>query len=823
MSDLPRKARAVIIGGGVIGCSVAYHLTLLGWKDVVLLERKRLTSGTTWHAAGLVAQLRATLNMTLLAKYSADLYDRLEAETGVATGYRRNGAITLALTTGRFEELRRLASMAKPFGIEVEPISAAEAAQKHPLVETGDVAGAVWMPLDGQADPTNIAMALAKGARQRGAKIFENVAVTGITQSKGRATGVVTAGGSIEADIVVNCAGLWAREVGAMAGVPVPLQACEHFYVVTEPVPGLPRNAPVLRVPDECSYFKEDAGKLLVGFFEPKAKPWAVDGVPADFEFGTLPDDWDHIAPELEKAMARIPALGATGIRTFFNGPESFTPDDRYLLGESPVLRNFFVAAGFNSVGIQSAGGAGKALAEWIDTGEPSMDLSDVDIRRMFPFQATKSYLVARVEETLGLLFADHWPYRQYATSRAVRHTPAHEALAARGGCFGEATGFERPLFYATAEQMAAGTAPELTFGWERQPWFANVAREHAAIRENVAVIDMSPFGKIRVVGRDAFAVLQRICANDIDVPVGRLVYTQWLNARGGIEADLTVTRFSETEFLIVTSAAAVTRDMAWLQRHIPEDANCSAIDVTSGEACFAVAGPRARELLAPIVCIDLSNPAFPFGSVRTAELGMAPVRLHRVSYVGELGWEVYVATDMARHVFSTIERRLQELGGAMAGILAMDSCRIEKAYRHFGHDIASDDHVLEAGLGFAVKVNKPAGPYGHFIGRAAVTRKQETGLTKRMVQVLLDDPQQMLYHNEPILRDGTIAGYVTSGAYGHQLGASVGLGFVSCAPDEQDHDVVSSKYQIEIAGSRKSARASLSSMYDPQSRRMRL
>jgi 4-methylaminobutanoate oxidase (formaldehyde-forming) len=822
MTEIPRKARAVIIGGGVIGCSVAYHLTLLGWKDVVLLERKRLTSGTTWHAAGLIAQLRATLNMTLLAKYSADLYDRLEAETGVATGYRRNGAITVALTGDRFEELRRLASMAKPFGIEVEAISAREVNEKHALIDTRDVVGAVWMPLDGQADPTNIAMALAKGARQRGAQIFENVAVTGIARDKGRVRGVTTALGAIEADIVVNCAGLWAGEVGAMADAPVPLQACEHFYVVTEAVKGLPRNAPVLRVPDECSYFKEDAGKLLVGFFERKAKPWAVGGVPDDFEFGTLPDDWDHIAPELEKAMARIPVLGETGIRTFFNGPESFTPDDRYLLGESPMLRNFFVAAGFNSVGIQSAGGAGKALAEWIDNGEPSMDLTDVDIRRMFPFQSTKSYRVQRVEETLGLLFADHWPYRQYTTSRDARHLPVHEALLARGGCFGEAAGFERPLFYATEEQVAAGVRPSLTLGWGRQRWFANVAAEHAAIRSNVAVMDMSPFGKIRLVGRDASSVLQRICANDIDVPAGRLVYTQWLNSKGGIEADLTVARLSEVEFLVVTSAAAVVRDMAWLQRHIPDEAHCWATDVSSGEACFAVAGPRARELLAPIVSINLSNPEFPFGAVRNAELGMAPVRLHRVSYVGELGWEVYVACDMARHVFSTIDKRLRELGGSMAGMLAVESCRIEKAYRHFGHDIAGDDHVLEAGLAFAVKINKPAGRFGDFIGREAVIRRQQTGPTKRMIQLLLEDSTLMLYHNEPIVRDGHVAGYITSGAYGHHLGASVGLGFVSCRADEQDQDVLNSQYLVEIAGTRFAARASLLPMYDPQSRSMR-
>ena len=823
MNELPGKARAVIIGGGVIGCSVAYHLTLLGWKDVVLLERKRLTSGTTWHAAGLIAQLRATLNMTRLAKYSADLYDRLEEETGIATGYRRHGAVTLALTEGRLEELRRLASMAKPFGIDVETISAKEAKEKHPLVETRDVVGAIWMPADGQADPTNIAMALAKGARQRGARIFENVAVTGINQAAGRVTGVATAAGAIEADVVINCAGLWARDVGAMAGVPVPLQACEHFYVVTEPVAGLARNTPVLRVPDECSYFKEDAGKLLVGFFEPKAKPWAVDGVPPDFEFGTLPDDWDHVAPELEKAMVRVPALASTGIRTFFNGPESFTPDDRYLLGEVPTLRNFFVATGFNSVGIQSAGGAGKALAEWIDSGEPSMDLTDVDVRRMFPFQATKSYLVSRVEETLGLLFADHWPHRQYATARNVRHTPVHEALASHGACFGEAAGFERPLFYATPEQVTAGMKPVLKVGWGRQRWFANVAFEHAAIRQNVAIMDMSPFGKIKVSGRDALAVLQRICANDVDVPAGRLVYTQWLNQRGGIEADLTVARLAENDFLIVTSAFAVPRDMAWLRRHIPDDAHCFATDVTAGEACFAVAGPRTRELLAPIVSVDLSNASFPFGQVREAELGMAPIRMHRVSYVGELGWEIYVATDMARHIFGVLEKRLVELRGAFAGMLAIDGCRLEKAYRHFGHDIAGDDHVLESGLGFAVKTGKRSGRFGDFIGRESVLRVRDTGLSKRMLQLVLQEPEPILYHNEPILRDGTVAGYVTSGAYGHHLGASVGLGFVTCRPGETDAETLQSKYQIEIAGRRVDARPSLGALYDPQSRRMRL
>lgn len=820
MVDLPAQARAVIVGGGVVGCSVAYHLTKLGWKDVVLLERKRLTSGTTWHAAGLIAHLRATLNMTLLARYSGQLYENLEAETDIATGFVRNGAFTLALTPSRFEEVRRLASMAKPFGIEVEAVSSTEVRARHPLVETRDIVGAVWMPQDGQADPTNIALALAKGARLRGARIFENVAVTGVTTERGRATGVRTDQGSIAADVVINCAGLWAREVGRAARVPVPVQACEHFYVVTEAMPGLPRHAPVLRVPDECSYFKEDAGKLLVGFFEPKAKPWAVDGVPPDFEFGTLPDDWDQIAPELEMATRRIPALSKTGIRTFFNGPESFTPDDRYLLGETPGLRNFFVAAGFNSVGIQSAGGAGKALAEWIDGGEAPLDLSDVDIRRMFPHQATKSYIVNRVKETLGLLYADHWPYRQYETARDARRTPFHHDLVALGGRFGEVAGFERPLFYSDGGDEKAD--PPLSFGWTRQPWFDRVAHEHHALRGAVGMIDMSPFGKIRVEGRDALDVLQKVSANDIDVPVGRLVYTQWLNARGGVEADLTVARLGETEFLIVTSATAIGRDLAWLKRHIPDEARCIAVDVTVAEACLAVAGPRARELLAPIAECDLSNDAFPFGSVRHGEIGMAPVRLHRVSYVGELGWEIYVSADQAHEVARVAFDRLRDLDGAMAGTLAMDSCRIEKAYRHFGHDIASDDHVLEAGLGFAVRTKKRDGRFGAFIGRDAVVKKREAGLSKRFLQFRMTDASVLVYHNEPIIRDGQITGYLTSGAYGHHLGAAIGLGYTSVAPGEREEDVLASSYEIEIAGARYPTVASLTPMYDPSSRRMR-
>jgi 4-methylaminobutanoate oxidase (formaldehyde-forming) len=823
MTDLPRHARAAIIGGGVVGCSVAYHLAKLGWTDVVLLERKRLTSGTTWHAAGLIGQLRATLTLTLLAKYTAGLYTKLEEETGLATGFRQNGSLSLALTAERFEELKRQASMAKPFGLDVHVLTPQEARERHPQIDLKDVVGGIFIPSDGQADPANIAQALAKGARMSGVRIFENTKVTGILQEKGRATGVTTDKGSISADYVVNCAGLWGREVGRMAGVNVPLMACEHFYVVTDASPEIPRNLPVLRVPDECAYAKEDAGKLLVGFFEPTAKPWGIDGVPEHAEFLTLPDDWDHIAPQLEQAMARLPILARTGIHTFFNGPESFTPDNRYLLGEAPELKNFFVAAGFNSIGIQSAGGAGKALAEWMHTGEPTMDLMGVDIRRMFPFQGNKTYLVNRVSETLGLLYADHFPYRHYASARGVRHSPLHERLEAHGACFGEAAGWERPFWFLPAEASTRGEKPEYRYSWKRQNWFDYAAAEHKAVRTGVALFDMTPFGKIRVEGPDAEAVLQKICANDVTVEPGRIVYTQWLNRNGGIEADLTVARLSDTEFLVVTSSGTVPRDLAWLKQHIPEDARCITTDVTSGEACLAIMGPKSRELLQPLVNVDLSNPAFPFATAKTIEIGMGLARAHRVTYVGELGWEIYVATDMARHVFDTIAARGADVGLRLAGMHALDSCRIEKAYRHMGHDIGHADHVLEAGLGFAVKVDKTAGRFGDFIGREAVRRRKQNGVRSRLVQFLLEDPEPLLYHNEPIWRDGATAGYLTSGAYGHHLGAAVGLGYVKCAPGESADELLASRFEIEVAGRRVPAQASLKALYDPKADRVRM
>jgi glycine cleavage system T protein len=822
MSELPAKAQAVIIGGGVIGCSVAYHLAKLGWRDVVLLERKQLACGTTWHAAGLIGQLRATANMTKLARYGAELYANLEAETGVATGFRRVGSISLALTRERLEELARGASMARAFGVDVEEISVAEAARRHPLTSMVGVVGAIYLPRDGQADPSNVALSMARGATKAGVSVRENVAVTGILVDKGRVKGVTTEAGRIAADIVINCAGMWGRRIGRMAGVHLPLQACEHFYVVTEPSEEIPSGLPVLRVTDECAYYKEDAGKILLGAFEPRAKPWGIDGIPEEFCFDELPADLEHFAPILETATRRMPLLGRLGIRSFFNGPESFTHDNRYLLGETPEVGGFFVACGFNSVGIQSAAGAGKALAEWIVGGAPPFDLWDVDVRRSFPWQATRAFIVPRVSETLGLLYADHFPFRQFATSRGVRHSPLHEHLAARGAYFGEVAGWERPHWFLPETDLAVGKAPEKHDTWGRARWHAYVAAEHTAVRTGAGLLDMSPFGKIHVEGPDAESVLQRICSNDIAVEPGRIVYTQWLNERGGIEADVTVTRLTDTVFLVVTGAATIRRDLSWFKRQTPDAARCAAVDVSSGEACLAVMGPNSRALLQALTPDDLSSAAFPFGAHRTIELGMAHVRAHRITYVGELGFELYLPTEFARHVLAVLLETGLPQGLRPTGLLAMDTLRLEKAYRHFGHDISEEDHVLEAGLGFVVKTEKPRGRFGDFIGREAVLRKRDAGLERRLLQFKLDDPEPLLFHNEPVLRDGRIIGYLSSGGYGHTLGAAVGLGYVPCHGAQLAEELLSSRYEIEVAGRQFSATATLRPFYDPTGARSR-
>ena len=814
MTNIPGTARVVIIGGGVIGCSVAYHLAQKGWKEIILLERKQLTSGTTWHAAGLIAQLRASANMTKLAKYSQELYGNLEKETGVATGFKRCGSITVALTEERKEEIFRQAAMARAFGVDVEEISPNEVKNKYEHLNIDGVKAGVWLPKDGQGDPGNIALALAKGARNKGVDIFENTSVTGLITKGRRVSGVNwktdNSSGCIEADMVVNCGGMWGHEVGRMAGVNVPLHACEHFYIVTEPVKEL-TQLPVLRVPDECAYYKEDAGKFLLGAFEPISKPWGMSGIPKDFEFDQLPEDFDHFEPILEAACERMPILAEAGIQTFFNGPESFTPDDAYHLGLAPELDNFWVAAGFNSIGIQSAGGAGMALAEWMDSGSKPFDLGDVDISRMQPFQGNKKYLFERSKETLGLLYADHFPFLQKKTARNIRRTPFHYQLLNQGAVMGEIAGWERANWFADKGQKRS-----YEYTWKRQNWFENAAREHRSIRENIGMYDMSSFGKIRIEGRDATKFLNFVAGGQYDVEIGKIVYSQFLNNAGGIEADVTITRLTESAYLVVTPAATRLADQIWLSRNIG-DFNVVITDVTAGEGVLAIMGPSSRKLLQMVSPNSFDNDVNPFGTAQEIEIGMGLARVHRVTYVGELGWEVYVSSDQAGHIFDTLFDAGQDLDMKLCGMHMMDSLRIEKGFRHFGHDITCEDHVLEAGLGFAVKTSKP-----DFIGRDAVLRKKENGLDRRLLQFVLNDSEPLLYHNEPILRDGELVGHLTSGNYGHTIGAAIGLGYVPCK-DETVSDILASNYEIDVAGSKIRADVDIKPIYDPKSDRVKI
>lgn len=812
--EIPSTAQVVIVGGGVVGCSVAFHLTLRGLRDVVLLERKQLTSGTTWHAAGLVGQLRATHNLTRLAQYTTELYGSLEKNSGQATGFRQTGSLALASNDARFEELKRGASMARCFGLEVNVLSSKQAEELWPLMASDDLVGAVHLPKDGQTNPIDTTQALAKAAKSRGARIFENTKVNEIIVTNGRAVGVRTQHGDIRAEFIVNAAGMWAHGLGAAAGATVPLHAAEHFYIVTEPIPGLPKNLPVLRDADACSYFKEDAGKLLVGWFEPVAKPWGATGIPENFCFDTLPDDLEHIEPLLEQAARRVPELRKIGIQLFFNGPESFTPDDRYLLGETPEVRNLFVAAGFNSIGIQSAGGAGKVLADWIIDGHPPMDLWDVDIRRMMPFQRNRRYLKDRTVETLGLLYAMHWPFRQPETARGVRRSALHDRLLARGACFGETAGWERPNWYAPQ-----GVQAKYAYSYGRQNWFQYSAEEHRAVRTKVGLFDQSSFGKYVVEGCDAERILNQICANDIAVPTGRIVYTQWLNERGGIEADVTVTREAVDRFLVVTSAASQTRDLSWLRRHIPGEARAIAVDVTSGYAVLSLMGPRSRDVLAELTDADLSNTAFPFATSQMIDLGYARVRASRITYVGELGWELYIPTEFAQDVFDRIVDVGRSFEMRLAGYHALNSLRMEKGYRHWGHDITDEDTPLEAGLHFAVAWNKPDG----FIGRDALLRQKQLGVTRRLIQVALNDSSRLLYHNEPIWRDGVLVGRIASGMFGHTVGKPLGMGYIANSGESVDALFVESgTYEIEVAGERVLAEVRLRPFYDPENSRVK-
>jgi glycine cleavage system T protein len=814
VQSIPSHARVAIIGGGIVGCSVAYHLVKRGCADVLLLERRQLTCGTTWHAAGLVGQLRATHNLTRLAQYTTQLYEGLERETGQATGFRQVGSIAVAASAARFEELRRGASMARCFGLEVQVLSPGEARERWPLLAIEDLVGAVYLPKDGRTNPVDTTQALARGARRGGARIVEGVKVNGIRTSGGRVTGVATEAGDVRADVVVNCAGMWGREVGALAGVSVPLHAAEHFYIVTEAIPGLPPDLPILRDADACSYFKEDTGKLLVGWFEPRAKPWAENGIPESSAFEQLPADLAHIEPLFAGAMRRVPVLESTGVQVFFNGPESFTPDDRYLLGEAPELRGFYVAAGFNSIGIQSAGGSGKVLADWIVDGHPPFDLWDVDIRRCAPFQRNRRYLRDRTVEALGLLYAMHWPFRQPETARGVRKSALHDRLAAAGACFGEVAGFERANWFG-----APGSAPRYEYSYGRQNWFELSAAEHRAVRERVGLFDQSSFAKFVLKGRDAAAVLGRICANDVDVPPGHIVYTQLLNERGGIEADLTVTREAQDSYLIVSSCATQTRDFDFLCRAIPAGAAAVAVDVSSAYAVLGLMGPESRALLGELTDADLATAAFPFRTSKIIDLGHARVRASRITYVGELGYEFYIPTEFAPGVYDALVAAGAAFGLRLAGYHALNSLRIEKAYRHWGHDISDENTPLEAGLGFAVAWDKPGG----FTGREALIKQRAAGVRRRLVALALESPERLLYHNEPIWRNGLLVGKITSGMFGHTLGVALGLGYLECGGEPVSNGwIAAGRYEIEVAGERVPARVSLRPFYDAASERVK-
>ena len=810
MAEFPSKTRVLIVGGGIVGCSVAYHLTKLGWSDVVLLEQGRLSCGTTWHAAGLVGQLRATQNQTALAKYTRDLYLGLEAETGQATGYRSTGSISVARTPEREEELKRQAGMAAAFGVEVERISLDDAKAQAPLLNTDDLVAAYLIPSDGMTNPTDTTQALARGARNGGAKIVETVQVSEILTDGGRATGAMTDQGRIDAEVVVVCAGMWTRALCAPLGVDVPLHAAEHYYIVTRPLDGVVRNQPVLRDMDGYIYIKEEVGGLLLGGFEPNAKPWGMEGIPEGFEFQALPEDWEQFEVFMNTGLERIPALGEARIRQLFVGPESFTPDNRYILGEAPAMRRLYIAAGFNSIGIQSAGGAGKALAEWIVEDGPTMDLAELDIRRFHRFERNRAYLFDRTKESLGLLYAMHWPFRQAETARGARRSPFHDRLDARGACFGAAMGWERPMWFA-----ADGQEKTYTYGWGRTSWFENWAAEHRATRENVALFDMSSFAKFRLEGTDAEAVLQDICTCDAQIEPGDVRYTQWLNAAGGIEADLTISRLDGDSFLIVTGAAAATRDFTWLKRHI-DGRRAVATDVTSGLTSLGLMGPQSRALLQALCGDDVSDNALPYRGSREIEIGYAPVRAVRISYMGELGYELYVATEFAQHLFDRIAEQgaVQDL--RMAGYHAMDSLRQEKGFRHWGHDIGIEDTPFQAGLGFAIDWASD------FIGRAALEPLRGTPQSRRLVQVLLRDPDAYIYHDEPIFRDGIRVGVTTSASYGHTLGAAVGMGYVEFPEGVTSGWIDAGDWSVEVAGETVAAAAQLAGFFDSKGARMK-
>ena len=796
---LPSQAEIVIVGGGIAGCSTAYHLAKMGRTDVVLLEQGKLTSGTTWHAAGLVGQMRPNRNMTAMSKYGIDLYSTLEAETGLATGWKQCGSVNVARTPERMQTLKKQVAMANSFGVECHLIERQEIGERVPIMRTDDLQGGIWLPGDGKANPADLCMSLAKGARNRGVAIHEGIEVIGVIIEDGKAVGVRTAQGDIRCEVVVNCAGQWARQFGRLAGVNVPLYSAEHFYVVTGKIEGITPMMPVVRDPDGFIYYKEEVGGLVMGGFEPVAKPWKVDPIPATFQFELLDEDWDQFEPLMTNAIHRTPCLETAEIKMLLNGPESFTPDGNFILGEAPELRNYFVCAGFNSSGIANSGGAGRLIAEWIMGGEPSTDLWDVDIRRFAAFTGNRKALFERTAETLGLHYAMRWPRQELETARPLRTSPLYDSLRVKGAEFGSKNGWERVNYF----RPGGAESPAHTL--EKPGWLPWMIAEQRATRETVAVYDQSSFSKLQLQGHDALDVLQRLCANEIDIPFDKMVYTAMLNERGGFESDLTIIRqrpdrFGD-RFLIVTGSAQTTRDFDWISRHIAPTEHAILTDISALYGVLSIMGPNADTVLSRVSNNAFAADPLKFSWTRLIDLGFARVRAARMSYVGGPGYELYVPVEMMRHVYQTVTEAGSDLGLVDAGYYALDALRIEMGRRAWGAEIGPDETPFEANMMFAVKLDKASA----FIGQDALRQKQMQALRKKLVRIVLDDPDVYVWGGETILLDGAPVGELTSAGWSPKAGACVALGYVRGVCAQQDHrDTVA---QVEVWGEKRAAR----------------
>lgn len=815
MSDLPNTAKAVVIGGGIIGCSTAYHLAKLGWTDTVLLERKKLTSGTTFHAAGLVGQLRSNANITELLGYSVDLYNRLEAETGLATGWKMNGGLRLACNQERWTEVKRQATTARSFGLDMQLLTPTEARELWPLMNIDDVIGAAFLPTDGQANPSDITQALARGARMAGARIFEDTRVNSIETDKGKITAVITDSGRIECEVVICCAGQWTRNLAASVGVNVPLVSVEHQYMITEAIDGVEAGMPTLRDPDRLTYYKEEVGGLVMGGYEHNPIAWAVDGIPKGFNYSLLDSNFDQFEQMMELSFGRVPALESAGIKQLINGPESFTPDGNFILGEAPELKNFFVGAGFNAFGIASGGGAGMALAEWVDKGQSPYDLWPVDIRRFGRPHFDTDWVRTRTLEAYGKHYSMAWPYEEHDSGRPCRKSPLYELLKSQGACFGEKLGWERPNWFA---DITKDETPKDLYSFNRQNWFDAVGREHKAARETAVVFDQSSFAKFSLKGPDAEAALNWIASNEVSKPVGSVIYTQMLNDKGGIECDLTVARMAHDEYYIVTGTGFATHDFDWIKRNIPAGMNAQLFDMTSAYAVLSLMGPNARKILQAVTRDDVSNEAFGFAQVKTIGIGGCPVNAMRLTYVGELGWELHLPVEYATQVYQTIMQVGEALGLRNAGYRAIESLRLEKGYRAWGADIGPDHTPLEAGLGWAVKLRKNS----DFKGKTALVEQNKAGVKKMLAGFTVDDPSVILLGRETIYRNGERVGWLSSGGYGYTLGLSIGYGYVRCADGVDREFVETGEYELEVATERVKAKVHMAPLFDPQMSRIK-